>query len=119
MTGLTDVGVETLSRLPLEILWLGPRVTDAAMATLAKMPTLRHLDICAHMVTDEGALALATLPNLEILWLCRCSITDACLDALASIPHLRELNVNATAVTEAGLRRLRETLPNCRFPAPD
>lgn len=119
MTGLTDAGVAALAALPLDTLWLGPRVTDTAMQTLAGMPTLRHLDICAHNVSDEGARALSTLPNLEILWLTRCGLTDESVDALATMSGLRELNINCTGISESGLLRLRAALPGCHFPEPD
>ncbi len=119
MTGLTDAGVAALAALPLETLWLGPRVTDAAMQILGGMPTLRHLDICAHNVSDEGARALSTLPNLEILWLARCGITDDSVAALAAMSGLRELNVNCTGISNSGMNRLRAALPGCTFPDPD
>jgi hypothetical protein len=119
MTGVTDAGVQSLSGLPLEVLWLGPRVTDAALATLAGMKTLQHLDICAHNVSDEGVAALTNLPLLSKLWLTRCGITDACVEALSGMPALVELNVNDTGITEAGMSLLRRVLPACRFPEPD
>lgn len=119
MTGLTDAGVMALAALPLETLWLGPRVTDSAMQVLAGMPTLRHLDICAHNVSDEGTRALATLPNLQVLWLARCGITDDSVEALSSMSCLRELNVTCTGISDAGMSRLRAALPACRFPEPD
>ncbi len=119
MTGLTDAGVAHLAGLPLEVLWLGPRVTDEAMRTLAGMPTLKYLDICAHMVSDAGVAMLATLPNLEVLWLSRCGLTDAAVSSLIQLRGLRELNVNFTGVSENGLARLRAALPACRFPEPD
>lgn len=119
MTGFTDAGVAALADLPLEVLWLGPRVTDEAMKVLSGMPTLRHLDICAHNVSDEGVRMLAKLPRLEILWLARCEVTDASIDVLASLKSLCELNVNYTGVSSAGLDRVRAALPGCRFPEPD
>ena len=37
MTGLTDAGLRSLSELPLEVLWLGPRITDQGLASIAGM----------------------------------------------------------------------------------
>jgi hypothetical protein len=119
MTGVTDAGVRSLADLPLEVLWLGPRVTDTALVTIASIATLRHLDICAHNVTDEGVAALTNLPLLNKLWLTRCGITDACVEALSRMKALRELNVNHTGITEAGMTRLQRALPACKFPEPD
>lgn len=119
MTGLTDLGVEALSQLPLEVLWLGPRITDRSLEVLGRMPTLRHLDLCAHMVTDEGVRALAGLGNLTVLWLTRCSITDESVAVLSGLSQLKELNVNDTGITAAGFAKLRAALPQCRFVEPD
>jgi hypothetical protein len=119
MTGLTDAGVAALTHLPLEVLWLGPRVTDASLVALSEITTLQHLDVCAHNVTDEGVRALVSLPNLKNLWLTRCGITDACVEMLGAMSGLQELNVSHTGVSEAGLARLRGALPSCRFPEPD
>jgi hypothetical protein len=119
MTGITDVGLQSLSSLPLEVLWLGPRITDAGLASIAGMTTLRHLDLCAHMVTDAGIAALSNLRNLEILWITRCSVTDKSVPVLAGLQSLKELNVNDTGITSAGLARLRAALPSTRFTEPD
>jgi len=119
MTGLTDAGLMLLAQLPLETLWLGPRISDAGLQAVGRISTLKHLDLCAHMVTDEGVAALAGLKNLEILWLSRCSVTDECIPNLSEFRSLRELNINYTGVSSAGLARLRAALPTTRFPEPD
>ncbi len=115
MTGVTDGGLEHFQNSDLEVLWLGPRITDTGMNVLATMRRLRHLDICAHLVTDEGVRALATLPALEVLWLTRCRITDDIIPVLAELKNLRELNVRNTEVTEGGIERLHQALPGCRI----
>lgn len=119
MTGVTDAGVKALSALPLETLWLGPRITDDGMRFIGDIPTLRHLDLCAHMITDEGAAALAKLREIETLWLTRCSIGDASVPVLSGLKSLRELNVSFTGITGEGLARLRRALPLVRFIEPD
>ena len=119
MTGLTDVGVRSLAGLPLETLWLGPRITDEGMMAVGSISTLRHLDLCAHMVTDEGVAAIGGLRNLEVLWLSRCSVTDESIPVLSGLTGLRELNVNYTGITAGGLAKLRAALPATRFVEPD
>jgi hypothetical protein len=119
MTGLTDAGLRWLSELPLEVLWLGPRITDAGLASIAGMISLKHMDLCAHMVTDEGIASLADLKRLEVLWVTRCSVTDASVPVLAGFQALKELNVNDTGITESGMARLRAALPGTRFVEPD
>jgi len=65
MTGLTDDGLAALSALPLEVLWLGPRITDRGMETVGGFSGLRHIDICTHLITDEGVRAIAGLRALK------------------------------------------------------
>ena len=115
MTGLTDRGLEHFKNSDLEVLWLGPRITDTGMNVLATMRHLRHLDICAHLVTDDGVRALAILPDLEVLWITRCRVTDDIIPVLAKLKKLRELNVRNTEVTERGIEQLRQALPGCRI----
>ena len=41
--------------------------------------------------------------------------TDAELKALAPVKNLTSLNLSDTHVTDAGLKELRQALPNCRI----
>ena len=115
MTGVTDRGLESLSGLPLETLWLGPRVTDTGIRAIQQMKSLKHLDICAPGVTDESVRSLRGLETLEVLWLGHCSITDASLDVLCGFRSLRELGVGHTGLTAVGRARIRAALPDCRL----
>jgi hypothetical protein len=119
MTGLTDEGLAALGVLPVEVLWLGPRITDRGMQTVGTFRSLKHADICAHLVTDEGVRALAGMEELEVLWLTRSRITDASIAVLSQLTALRELNVSCTEITAQGLRELRRALPLCRIVEPD
>jgi hypothetical protein len=114
MTGLTDDGVHYLASLPLEVLWLGGRITDRGMKEVATMTALRHLDVCCPGVTDEGLRALSGLERLEVLWLTNCQITDESIAPLSRLKSLRELALGKTGVTQSGRQRLRELLPQCR-----
>ena len=115
MTGLTDAGVEHLTSLSLEVLWLGGRITDQGMNSVGSIATLKHLDVCSAGVTDRGVRAISGLNGLEVLWLSQCSITDASVDLLGQFQSLRELAVGNTGITAAGRARLREMLPQCRL----
>lgn len=115
MTGVTDRGLESLAESELEVLWLGPRITDDGMKTVGSMRRMKHLDVCAHLVTDEGVRAIAELPDLEVLWLPGCRITDESVETIGSMKKLRELNVQRTEITDSGLARIRRILPNCRI----
>ena len=56
--------MKDLSSLELEC----PEITDAGLATVAKLTALVRLNIMDTRVTDEGLLALVSLPKLEELW---------------------------------------------------
>src|SRR4029077_3184441 len=44
VTGLTDEGLAALAPLPVEVLWLGPRITDRGMLTVGGFRGLKHAD---------------------------------------------------------------------------
>lgn len=112
---VTDVGLQYLSRLPLQtinITCVGEgTVTDTGVLALVR-PQLKsiNLDGCKD-VTDVGATALAhcsRLQNLNLSW-CR-QVTDVGLAALATgCPELQTLDVFANwRITDVGLTALAE-----------
>ena len=119
MTGLTDDGLAALTPLPLEVLWLGPRITDDGMQSVAAFSGLKHLDICTHLLTDRGVRAIEGMRTLEVLWLTGSRVSDASVELLSQFTGLRELNVNSTEITPQGKEELRRALPSCRMVDPD
>ena len=92
-----------------------PTLTDAAADTLAKMPSLRKIEV-GHVghFTDKGLEKLKGLPNLEMLQLGSSGVTDAGMAHLAEIPTLRELVLgDPSPITAKGIESLAE-LPNLR-----
>jgi hypothetical protein len=109
-----DGRVGALEPLASHVLWLtvaDTAVSDAAFATIAKMPNLTRLDASRTGVTDRGVAALAPLAQLESLNLYGTRITDAALTPLASLPRLRRVYLWNTGVTPAGVERLRGAAP--------
>ena len=108
----SDEAAEVLSRFPaLESAGLY-RGTDAGVRHLARIRTLRHVQVSSPAVTDAGLAALAELPRLETLGLSvGPGVTDATLDALAAAPRLTSFGFHVwgstgpSGFTEAGLRR--------------
>ena len=43
------------------------------------------------------------------------TITDAGLEHLMGVGSLRELILDGTQVTDAGIKKLKQTLPNCKI----
>ena len=114
ITSVSDKGVQAISSLPLEVLWLGPKVTDACAASIATITTLRHLDLCAPGITDAALPELTRLTNLQILWLSGTCISDAGVETLTRMQWLRELSVSYTGISREGRQRLIDGLPNSK-----
>jgi uncharacterized membrane protein len=109
-----DGRVASLAPLAPHVLWLtvaDTAITDAAFATIARMPNLTRLDISRTAATDRGIQALAPLAQLESLNVYGTRITDAALPPLAALPRLRRLYLWQTGVTPAGVERLRGAAP--------
>lgn len=96
----------SLTHLPLRDVRLeGCRfVGDTCAETLARIPTLRQLELHMTGLTDLGVAALAGLP-LETLWLGP-RVTDAAMETLSKMPTLRHLDICAHNVSDAGAKML-------------
>ena len=109
-----DGRVDSLAPIAPHVLWLtvaDTAISDAAFATIARMPNLTRLDVSRTAVTDRGLQALAPLGQLESLNLYGTRVTDAALTPLAALPRLRRVYLWETAVTPAGVERLRAAAP--------
>ena len=109
-----DGRIAGLAPLAPHVLWLtvaDTAITDAAFATVARMPNLTRLDVSRTAATDGGIQALAPLAHLESLNLYGTRITDAGLPPLATLPRLRRVYLWQTAVTPTGVERLRAAAP--------
>jgi hypothetical protein len=95
-TGITDRGVEVLTRLPhLADLHLSDtRITDAGLALVARVPQLHSLSVAGTAVTDAGLVALAGHPRLAVLNLRGAAVEGDGLRHLATCPSLRILAVS-------------------------
>jgi len=109
--GLTDdemAGIATLQSVN-EMEIVAPKLTDAGLASIAKLRNLEvlHLNGTA-MMTDNGLKALASLPKLRHLRLAG-PFTDRGVQALASMPSLKVLWLESPNVTEESLRYLAQS----------
>ncbi|MGH7136861.1 MAG: leucine-rich repeat domain-containing protein, partial [Pirellulales bacterium] len=86
------------------------RITDVAAKNLARLKSLRHLDVHFN-VTDKGVASLATLPHLEMLALNGDGITDASAECIANMESLKSLSFEACPITDDMLQAVAG-LPN-------
>lgn len=110
-TNLTDDGLAHLTPLlDLETLLLdNTGVGDAGLNQLP--PDLKALGLSGTPVTNAGLATIARLTKLEYLNLSNSSITDAGLVQLENLPNLQALTVTNTQVTDAGVANLQKKLP--------
>lgn len=77
-------------------------ITNAGMAHLAKLTSLKKLNLWRVQISDEGALLLAPLTKMEWLNLDNSKLGDAGLPLLQNMKALTFLHIGSTQVTEAG-----------------
>jgi uncharacterized membrane protein len=87
------------------------KITDGALASIAKMAALRELHLENTAVTDAGAAQLKGLANLEYLNLYGTKVTDKTLDALAGLVKLKALYLWQSGVTKAGVDAFKAKHP--------
>ena len=87
------------------------KITDAALATVAKFPRLAKIDLRQTAVTDKGLEALSKLKNLQTINLYGTEITDAGLAKLGAIKSLRHVTAWQSKATEKGAAALKKALP--------
>jgi hypothetical protein len=90
-------------------------VTDAGMVHLNGLTNLQFLFLGFPQITDAGLVHLKGLTNLRSLSLDCPRITDAGLEHLAGFTQLEELSLSDTQVTDESVKKLHQTLANCRI----
>jgi len=84
------------------------QASDASLAHLKGVTTLRELHLCGTRITNVGLEHVSSLTSLRVLdcWRCK-DFTDAGLEHLAAMPHLQRLSLWNTNVTDDGLGHLK------------
>lgn len=78
-------------------------ITDAALATIAKMPRLAKLDLRQTKITDKGLESLTGLKNLNSVNLFGTEVTDAGIKTLTSNKAVKNIYAFQTKVTPAAV----------------
>ncbi|AMV36474.1 leucine-rich repeat domain-containing protein [Planctomyces sp. SH-PL62] len=85
---------------------------DDALAHLAPLVRLEHLDLSGNPITDAGLVHLKGLKSLAFLNINRTRVSDAGLEELRGLVNLKEVWVGQTAVTGEGWERFCAKMPN-------
>jgi hypothetical protein len=108
ISSITVSGFQSIARMPsLRYLQIGGRnLTEADVDVLAGMTRLERLDICGAGLTDAGLAKLTQLPNLNSIMLYNNPITEASLEKLEQLPHLTSLDIRSTQIEEDSISAL-------------
>jgi uncharacterized membrane protein len=91
------------------------KITDQAVAQLAKAENLQLIRLAETGVTDAVFTTLVKLTALESINLYGTRVTDAGIGSLADLPNLKHLYLWKTAVTPAAIEALKAKLPACEI----
>jgi ankyrin repeat protein len=106
---VTDAGLPLLQNFPaLATLLIDGSFTDAGLAGLAGIESIRDLDLFWHVtsITSDGFAHLARLPNLESLGCDGKLSDDTAMGHIGRMPRLRKLRAQESVATDAGFEAL-------------
>ena len=113
-TQITDKGVEQLSSMKLQALFLdGTAITSAALKPISKMTTLTSLDLTGTKVYDD-LQPLQKLSNLKWLLLRDMDLSqlsEESIEALIAIPNLARFTATNTNLSDDVIKRLKKAKP--------
>jgi hypothetical protein len=111
-TGITYLnGLAQLQSLSLEC----TAVADVGLRHLRGLTNLQKLKLMNTKLTDSGLQHLQSMNQLQHLDLRYNDVTDAGLGYLTMLKDLQLLRLTGTRVTDNGVKRLQQTLPNCKI----
>ena len=84
----------------------GPGFTDLALASLAQIPNVHHLDLRDSRITGDGLRHLTSLSRLRVLNLSGTGVTDDAIPHLLNLRGLQDLRLDGTLVTESSVDAL-------------
>jgi Leucine-rich repeat (LRR) protein len=106
---LTDDTLRMISGLPrLQLLEIGGEFTDAGVAHLERLTTLKHLELDSEHITDQGLAHIGRLHDLQLLCLSSTQLTEKGFAKLAASPKLSYLSLRHSEISDDDLRGVAE-----------
>jgi len=97
--------LKELCRLPkLELLQIGPRVTDEALRFIGQINQIDSLYLTGPVVTDDDLVHLSGLTRLVDLGLEETSVTGDGLKYLVKLPNLEHLDLSNSLADDSGMK---------------
>lgn len=107
-TNISAEGLKLIGNLNLLERLSAPRLTDAGLAEVARLSSLKALYIYDHNLTNAGLAPLAQLELLEELDLVgKGRLNDGGLVHLSKLPRLRYLLLRGRSFTNAGMAQIK------------
>lgn len=101
-TRLSKAGFETLLAYDLEVLGIRG-FQDLDLALLARLPSLKVLDVAESALTDADVVHLQPLSHLEELSIDSTPVGNAFLEKLATLPMLASVNFARTRIDDGAV----------------
>jgi hypothetical protein len=93
-----------------KVILVGPKIDDAWVRPIAKMPELEELHLYEAAVSDAAFAPLAEHPSLRHLGVYYTPLTDAALKHVTKIPSLLFLKLYGTKATQEGVAGLANSV---------
>nr|WP_295929291.1 c-type cytochrome domain-containing protein [uncultured Dyadobacter sp.] len=109
-----DKEMALLTPLAEQITWLklgGTKITDNALAEIAKLKNLTKLHLEHTSVTDQGVAQIKSLPHLEYLNVIDTKVGDAGLKNVAAMKSLRSVYIWQSTVTDSAVAQVGRQNP--------
>jgi hypothetical protein len=90
--------------VPFSIYAQGVPVTDSDLKQIARLRSVKYLDLARTQITDAGLKELANLENVKWLNLGGTKMTGTGLKELAGLKNLRSLTLYEAGITDEGLK---------------
>lgn len=113
-SSLDDSTLRLLEPIAKQLVWLkigNTSVTDAGMATIAKLSNLTRLSLEHTAVSDAGISRLVTLKQLRYLNLVGTRVTMASATTFSSMPELKSLYLHGSRISGEQVAALQKKLP--------
>jgi hypothetical protein len=107
---LGDVDLESLAYVAglQNLLFDNPdsQFSAAGLASLSRLKNLRHLRLRGHGVDDAALTQIAKITSLRILNVPQAEFTDSGIAHLADLPHLEQLRFGSPHISLAGIEQI-------------
>jgi serine/threonine protein kinase/Leucine-rich repeat (LRR) protein len=91
--GLTDAGAANIRELPIRLIYGMEKLTDVGAADLAKIRSLRQIDLSGDGITAKAIQEFSDHPVLNTISLRNCEIDRSGWQAMGNIPNLYNVSI--------------------------